>query len=113
MHAQAQLAGVRMHALTGEFARVTAPLLHDSTESGTGDREFRRRNRFGITVSSLPQRVAQVDGLQWRDTGQFIQRYASPRLDAYGDPTLVGEVGMAGYGAWLRAHYGFDVSWAP
>lgn len=113
MHAQASLAGVRMHALTPEFERVTAPLLHDSNESGSGDREFRRRNRFGITVSSLPQRVAQVDGLQWRDTGAFIRRYASPGLDAYGDPTLVGEVEMPAYGAWLRAHYGFDVLPGP
>lgn len=113
MHTQARLAGVRMQALTPEFERVTAPLLHDSNESGSGDREFRRRNRFGITVSSLPQRVAHVDGLQWRDTGQFIRRYASPRLDAYGDPTLVGEVEMPAYSAWLRSHYGFDVLPGP
>ncbi len=113
MHAQARNAGVRMTALTSEFARVTSPLLHDSNTDGWGDREFRLRNAMGLITRSLVQRVAPVAGMQWRDTGGFIQRYEEPRWDAYGAPTLVGTVGMEDYARWLRDNYGLRVGWAP
>ena len=113
MHSQAQAAGVRMFALTSEFARVTAPLLHDSDTDHVGDREFRYRNTLGITTLSYVQRVAPVSGLQWRDTGRFITRFDAPRADAYGEPTLVGTVGMQAYAQWLASNYGFEVGWSP
>ena len=112
MHAQASNAGVRMLALSSEFARVTSPLLHDSNTDGMGDREFRLRNAMGLITSSQVQRVAAVAGMQWRDTGGFVRRYAEPRPDVYGALTLVGTVGMEEYAQWLRDHYGLRIGWA-
>lgn len=112
MHAQASNAGVRMLALSSEFARVTSPLLHDSNTDGIGDREFRLRNSIGLVNSSPVQRAAPVAGMQWRDTAGFIRRYEEPRPDAYGAPTLVGTVGMEEYAQWLRDHYGLRIGWA-
>jgi len=112
MHAQALQAGVGMFALTSEFARVSAPLLHDSS-GGSGDREFRYRNSWGWTYANPLQRVAKVDGLQWRDTGQFIRRFPEPRDDVYGEPTLAGEVDMLGYSAWLDSNYGIALGAGP
>jgi RHS repeat-associated protein len=113
MHEQARLAGVRMFALTSEFARVTAPLLHDSNTDGTGDREFRYRNSWGWTFARPMQRIARVDGMQWSDTGRFIRRLPAPRNDVYGEPTIVGSVDMQSYSAWLAANYGVRVQWTP
>jgi len=113
MHRQATLAGVRMFALTADLARVAAPLLHDSRSVIEGDREFRTRNAFGWTVANPMQRVAPVGGMQWRDTGRFIERYATPLADAYGNPTVVGQVDMAAYADWLAANYGVSVNGAP
>ena len=105
--------GVRMFALTSEFARVTAPLLHDSNTDGTGDREFRYRNSWGWTFARPMQRIARVDGMQWSDTGRFIRRLPAPRNDVYGEPTIVGSVDMQSYSAWLAANYGVRVQWTP
>jgi hypothetical protein len=113
MHAQARTAGVRMRELPGEYRRVTSPLLHDSNTSGLGDREFRHRSAWGLVASSQWQRLARVDGLQWRDTAQWITRYPQPRPDAYGERTLVGEVDIAAYTAWLRMHDGLDTGTGP
>ncbi len=106
-------AGVTMFALTSEFARVTAPLLHDSNAGGAGDREFRYRNAWGWTFANPLQRVAAVDGLRWRDTGQFLIRYPAPRDDVYGEPTIAGEVDIARYAAWLDANYALSVAFGP
>jgi RHS repeat-associated protein len=113
MHAQARNAGVRMLALTSEFARVTSPLLHDSNTDGRGDREFRLRNSMGLITTSHVQRAAPVAGMQWEGTGGFIQRYEKPRQDVYGAPTLVGTVGMEEYAQWLRGNYGLRIDWSP
>lgn len=112
MHAQAGAAGVRMFALTSEFARVTEPLLHDSS-GGAGDREFRIRNGFGLTMIAELQRVAPVEGMRWRDTAAFIRRYAAPKPDAYGASTLAGEVDLEAYASWLRSHYAFSIAGGP
>jgi RHS repeat-associated protein len=113
MHEQARLAGAHMFALTSEYARVTAPLLHDSNTDGVGDREFRYRNSWGWVFANPVQRVARVDGLQWRDTGQFISRLATPGQDVYGEPTIAGSVDMRSYSEWLMANYAIDVEWEP
>lgn len=113
MHAQALGAGVPMLALTSEFARVSAPLLHDSNLGGAGDREFRYRNALGWTFANPLQRVAPVDGLRWRDTAQFVLRYPSPREDVYGQPTLAGEVDIERYAAWLASNYAITLAGGP
>jgi len=113
MHAQARDAGVAMFALTSEFARVSAPLLHDSNPGGAGDREFRYRNAWGWTFANPLQRVAPVGGLRWADTGQFVIRHAAPLEDVYGQPTIAGEVDIAGYAAWLDANYAITVGGGP
>ena len=110
MAGQARAAGVPLFALTPEFARVSAPLLHDSNTDGAGDREFLYRNSIGWIYAAPVQRMARVDGLQWRDTGRFVQRFAAPQPDAYGQPTLAGMVDMAAYGQWLAQNYALTLA---
>jgi RHS repeat-associated protein len=105
MHDQARRAG-----LPSEFTRVTNPLLHDSDTDGVGDREFLYRNTLGWTVASVAQRLARVDGLQWRDTLRFVERLEAPRPDAYGEPTLAGSVLMPSYSSWLASSYGIALA---
>jgi RHS repeat-associated protein len=110
MHDQARRAGLRMATLPSEFTRVTNPLLHDSDTDGVGDREFLYRNTRGWAVAGVPQRLARVDGMQWRDTLRFIDRFGTPRPDAYGEPTLVGNVLMPSYASWLASSYGIALA---
>ncbi len=109
MHEQSRLAGLRMFALTSEYARVTAPLLHDSTLGRSSDREVFYRNDFGWVAANPLQRVARIDGMQWRETAPFILRYATPQPDVYGEPTLAGLVDIVNYSNWLDANYAIRV----
>ena len=84
---------------------VTSPLLHDSS-FGSGDREVLYRNDWGWISARPWQRQANVEGMQWRDTGQFIDWYPQPRPDVYGEPTLAADVDMSDYAQWLGANYG-------
>lgn len=113
MHRQATLAGARMFALTSELTRVDSPLLHDSRGLVGGDREFRYRTPSGWTIANPMQRVARVDGMQWQDTGRFIDRFAQRRPDAYGDPTIAGLVDIAAYSNWLRVNYALVLGVGP
>lgn len=108
MREQAVAAGVPMFALTSEFQRVTDPWLHDSS-GGSGDREFQYRNSLGLVVASPLQRVARVDGLDWRGSSPFITRLPVAQADAYGDPTLAARVDMNTYSAWLQRNYAISV----
>ncbi|MEK9776683.1 MAG: hypothetical protein VW339_11175, partial [Quisquiliibacterium sp.] len=56
------------------------------------------------------QRAASVDGMQWADTDQFIERYPQPLPDVYGEPTLAGEVDLASYSQWLGLNYGLTLA---
>ena len=113
MHEQSRLAGLRMFALTSEYARVTAPLLHDSTLGRNSDREVLYRNRFGWVFANPLQRVARIDGMQWRETAPFIRRFATPQPDVYGEPSLAGLVDIVAYSDWLDANYAIRVAGAP
>ncbi len=112
MHLQARQAGVRMFALSPEFARVTSPWLHDVNYDSFGDRAFRVRDVTGVITGSDAQRWAPVGGLNWSEAQPFITRLDRPMTDAYGQPSLVGTVGMEDYARWLAKHYGLQVSWS-
>jgi len=49
--------------------------------------------------------------MSWRDTAAFLIPYPRRGIDGTGQPSIVGEVDMAAYAAWLKASTGIEVGY--
>ncbi len=97
MWQQAVAAGVPMNALKAEQQTVSNPVLHD-------ERDVRYGMAGGQDVKS---KNADLQGMSWADTEQFIKYGADPGVYS---PNVVGTVDMAKYAQWLKANYGITVN---
>ncbi|RPH62601.1 MAG: hypothetical protein EHM83_11345 [Burkholderiales bacterium] len=111
MARMAQALGLPMRALHPRDRIVTDPRVHDRNYSGLGDREVVRRDADGRIVQRTPQRLAPMPGMSWRDTAAFLIPYPRRGIDGTGQPSIVGEVDMAAYAAWLKASTGIEVGY--
>ena len=88
---------------------VGDPRLHDRNYTGLGDRAVLRRDANGQVIERSAQRRTSVAGLSWRDSAAFLVPRPRRGIDARGQPSIVGEVDMTAYAAWLRRSYGIEL----
>ncbi|MCC7060149.1 MAG: hypothetical protein IT508_07935 [Burkholderiaceae bacterium] len=98
-----------MRELPDEQRRVAAPLVHDRTYLDWGDRAINQRDSRGQLIRQTAQREAHLPGLSWSDTKAYVETYLRRLLDAPGLPSIVGEVDMKAYAAWLKSVYGLEL----
>ncbi|MEW6708165.1 MAG: RHS repeat-associated core domain-containing protein, partial [Pseudomonadota bacterium] len=97
-----------------EWGEVTNPVLHDKSERNRRapeDRDFCLRvNNEAWADNCQRQRQANVGGMSWRGTLNYIDYWKTTRMDADGVSPMVGQVNMEGYAKWLHDNYGLDIA---
>jgi hypothetical protein len=109
MTAMARSTGLPMRELHPRDRHVSDPRLHDRNYAGLGDRTVLRRDASGRVLERSAQRRTSVPGLSWRDSAAFLVPRPRRGIDAKGQPSIVGEVDMNAYAAWLRTSYGIEL----
>lgn len=110
MTQMARSMGVPMRELHPRDRRVSDPRIHDRNYTGLGDRQVYRRDANGRVIERTAQRQATIAGVGWRDTAALLVPRSRRGIDARGQPSIVGEVDLRAYAAWLRTAHGIDVA---
>jgi hypothetical protein len=106
MRAQAVAAGVNMGALNAAQRQVSNPILHDESivapwttlDLGKTDRQFNY-----LYSRTTAQKQAQLQGMTFQDSAQYIARYGQAQNN------VVGQVNMGSYRQWLQANLNLSI----
>ena len=110
MTQMARSMGVPLRELHPRDRRVSDPRIHDRNYIGLGDRQVYRRDANGRVIERTAQRQATIAGVGWRDTAALLVPRSRRGIDGRGQPSIVAEVDLRAYAAWLRTAQGIDVA---
>ena len=115
---QAKTSGVKMKAWDDpsvahqEWGIVTNPVLHDKSINSAGRAFCLRKNNEEFVLDC--QRQTAPGGMTWSQTqtGNFINFYAQPTMDADGASKIVGIINMKEYAKWIEKNYGLVINYS-